>query len=77
MKKSTRMLLGISIALITAASLNFTIGNRFHHRQWGSGWSREGGPHYGHRDCGDSHSYRGDDRMKENSSREPSRAVSP
>ncbi|MCF2503022.1 hypothetical protein L0663_06530 [Dyadobacter sp. CY107] len=45
MKRRTRMLLGISVALITAASLHFTVGHRFHHK-WG---------HYGHRDCG-SHS---------------------
>ncbi|MCF0053332.1 hypothetical protein LXM25_24895 [Dyadobacter sp. LJ53] len=50
MKRSTRMLLGISVALITAASLHFTVGHRFHHRQWG---------HYGHSDCG-SHSRWGD-----------------
>ena len=43
MKKSTRMLLGTTVALVTAATLHFTVGHRFHHRAFG---------HYGHRDCG-------------------------
>ena len=43
MKKSTRILLGVSVALITAASLQFTVGNRFDRSRWG---------HYGHRGCG-------------------------
>jgi hypothetical protein len=43
MKRSTRILLGVSVALITAASLHFTVGSRFHYRQRG---------HYGHNDCG-------------------------
>lgn len=48
MKRSTRMLLGISVALITAASLHFTVGHRFHDRQWGHhGWG-----HHGHSNCG-------------------------
>jgi hypothetical protein len=42
MKRSTRMLLGISVALITAASLHLTVGNRFHQRM-----SR----HYGQSSC--------------------------
>ena len=68
MKRRTRMLLGISIALITAASLHFTVGHRFQHRQWG---------HYGHRDCG-SHSHWGDkDRLEDNALREPSGAEGP
>ncbi|MCF0060939.1 hypothetical protein LXM26_05510 [Dyadobacter sp. LJ419] len=68
MKRRTRMLLGISVALITAASLHFTVGHRFHHRQWG---------HYGHSDCG-SHSRWGDkDRFEDNASREPTGAESP
>ncbi|MCF2488386.1 hypothetical protein [Dyadobacter sp. CY347] len=57
MKRGTRMLLGISVALITAASLHFTVGDRFQDRHgWGRhGWGRPGWGHYGHRDCGDSH----------------------
>lgn len=47
MKRRTRMLLGISVALITAASLHYTVGHRFQHRQWGG--------HYGHRDCSETH----------------------
>lgn len=42
MKRSTRMLLGISVALITAASLHLTVGERFHQRM-----SR----HYGQSSC--------------------------
>ncbi|MCE7065724.1 hypothetical protein [Dyadobacter sp. CY326] len=43
MKRKTRFLLGVSIALITAASLHLTVGHRFHHRAFG---------HYGHGHCG-------------------------
>ncbi|MEO6284922.1 MAG: hypothetical protein ABIN80_15410 [Dyadobacter sp.] len=43
MKRSTRMLLGISVALITAASLHLTVGERFHQRM---------SQHYGHSGCG-------------------------
>ncbi|MCE6992334.1 hypothetical protein [Dyadobacter sp. CY323] len=35
MKRSTRILLGVSIALITAASLHVTVGERFHRRMPG------------------------------------------
>lgn len=53
MKKSTRILLGASIALITAVSLQFTVGNRFDRYRWG---------HYGHRGCGGHwHNERGSD----------------
>jgi hypothetical protein len=51
MKKNTRMLLGISVALITAASLHLTVGNRFHREfgrhgfgPCGNQWSKANGP---------------------------------
>ncbi|WP_157474590.1 hypothetical protein [Dyadobacter sp. Leaf189] len=34
MRRSTKMLLGISVALITAASLHLTAGTRFHPRHF-------------------------------------------
>lgn len=35
MRRSTKMLLGISVALITAASLHWTVGERFHRNRFG------------------------------------------
>jgi hypothetical protein len=35
MKRSTRLLLGISIALVTAVSLHLTVGERFHRKNFG------------------------------------------
>jgi hypothetical protein len=43
MRRSTKMLLGISIALVTAASLHWTVGERFHRNRFG---------YYDHAGCG-------------------------
>ncbi|NIJ51917.1 hypothetical protein [Dyadobacter arcticus] len=36
MRRGTRVLLGFSVALITAASLHLTVGDRFHKRMHGN-----------------------------------------
>ncbi|WP_138477591.1 hypothetical protein [Dyadobacter bucti] len=35
MRRSTKMLLGIGVALVTAASLHWTVGERFHRNRFG------------------------------------------
>ena len=49
MKRQTRILLGVSVALITAASLHFTVGDRFHHRAFGRHNADRCGGHWGQR----------------------------
>ena len=55
MKRSTRMIYGITIALITAASLHFMVGHRFHAMGYGNygygphGYSYGAGRNFG---CG-------------------------
>lgn len=46
MRKGAKLLLGVSVALITAATLHLTVGERFHknnrmgHFHCGPGWSK-------------------------------------
>jgi hypothetical protein len=35
MKRGTKLLLGVSVALITAAALHYTVGPRFHEKRFG------------------------------------------
>lgn len=43
MRRGTKFILGLSVALLTAASLNYTVGNRFH---------AYGYRNFGHYGCG-------------------------
>ena len=58
MKRSTKFIYGITIALITAASLHFTVGHRFHGRSFGNygpnGYSShsQGYDRFNHSECG-------------------------
>jgi hypothetical protein len=45
MKRSTRMILGVSVALLTAAGLHFTVGNRFHEKAYFGRYGYEGCGH--------------------------------
>ncbi|KAA0989499.1 hypothetical protein [Dyadobacter aurulentus] len=49
MKRQTRILLGVSVALITAANLHFTVGDRFHHRAFGRHGSMHCGGNWNHK----------------------------
>ncbi|WP_221390758.1 hypothetical protein [Dyadobacter sp. NIV53] len=58
MKRSTRLIYGITIALITAASLHFTVGHRFHGRYFGHygpngfGYNNHGSARFSDYGCG-------------------------
>ncbi|TLV01094.1 MFS transporter [Dyadobacter luticola] len=58
MRRSTRALLGISVALVTAATLHLTVGDRFHRSMWGQHGGYGCGQHSWknhHRDAHSSH----------------------
>ena len=44
MRRGTKVILGITIAILTAASLHFTVGNRFHGVGFGPYGPRVYGP---------------------------------
>jgi hypothetical protein len=50
MSRPAKFILGLSVALVTAATLHFTIGERYHRMNPGY-WGHYGAGH-GHPDCG-------------------------
>jgi len=45
MKRSTRFILGVSVALLTAAGLHYTVGSRFHEKAYFGNYGYEGCGH--------------------------------